>query len=232
MTVSAFSGPRWLISSRSELSLLATAGRTWKAGKPEYSDFGARVEVEHRLTPKTNISVRTSFVNRKHSSNSMLDAPVSSVSLGVSHLLKPTLRATANVGWSRERPMLERSRNTSRQANVGLTALLSGGLTIGGGVGVQWTDWRGNWFPEVLDGSARRDKTRTVKLNVHHRGFTIFGFSPQLTLTRGARDSNSQIHDYRRLFGEVSFVRPLLRRPIGRIRRVRVQPPLTPLKPW
>ena len=208
MAVSAHAGPRWLISQRTELSLLATASRLWKADDPEHLDLGLRVEAGHRLTERATVHLRASLLERRHDSDAMLDGPVMDLSLGASHVLTPTLRANATIGWSQERPESARNRNTGRRVNMGLTALLPRGFTVGGSAGLSWTDWEGNWFPEVIDGQPREDQTRSLRLSVHHRAFTVSGFSPELSLTREERTSNSQLHDYSRTSGELSFVRP------------------------
>ncbi len=44
------------------------------------------------------------------------------VSMGMSHVLTPALRADLNIGWSKERPDREVNRNASRRASAGVTA--------------------------------------------------------------------------------------------------------------
>ena len=56
-------------------------------------------------------------------------------------------------------------------------------------------------------GGPRRDRTRSFRLNVHNRAFTVGGFSPQVSLVQEARASNAQLHDYERVSGELRFVR-------------------------
>ena len=51
-----------------------------------------------------------------------LDGPVMDVSMGMSHVLTPALRADLNIGWSKERPDREVNRNASRRASAGVTA--------------------------------------------------------------------------------------------------------------
>ena len=121
--------------------------------------------------------------------------------------ITPTVRLEASLGYGRERPKAERSRNTSRQAGADVSVALPGGFTVGGGGSLRWTAYRGNWFPFVQDGSSRRDRTRTLRASVLHRSFTVFGFSPQLAVTNEVRTTNAQAHDYRRNSAEVRFVR-------------------------
>ena len=57
----------------------------------------------------------------------------------------------------------------------------------------------------VLTGG--HDRTRSLRLDVHNRAFTVGGFSPRVPVAREQRDSNAQLHDHERVFGELSFVR-------------------------
>ena len=208
MTVSAHAGPRWLLSPRTELSVLAVASHRWNAKDPEHLDLGLRVEAGHQLTRRTTLNLEASRLARRHNSDAMLNGPIIGISLGVDHVLTPTLRAEAGIGWSRERPERATARSTSRRMHVGLTALLPHGFTVSGNIGLGRVDWEGDWFPYIADGQSREDKRRSLRLSVHHRAFTVSGFSPQLSLTGEERTSNAQLHDYRRFAGELSFVRP------------------------
>jgi len=114
--------------------------------------------------------------------------------------------ARAGVGWSGDRPKRSRERNECRRLQVGLTATLPRGFTVGGSAALRWTDYEGDWFP-FTDGRSREDLSRILRLNVHHRAFTLWGFSPRLSVVREERSSNAQLHDYERTFGELSFVR-------------------------
>ena len=62
-------------------------------------------------------------------------------------------------------------------------------------------------FIYTPDGGPREDRTRTVSASVFNRGVTLLGFSPQLILTNEVRETNAQLHDYRRNRGELQFVR-------------------------
>ena len=71
---------------------------------------------------------------------------------------------------------------------------------------LRWADYEGNCFPFTTDGSPRRDLTRSFRVNAFNRGFTVGGFSPQVSLVREDRTSNAQLHDYERSFAELRFV--------------------------
>ncbi len=58
-----------------------------------------------------------------------------------------------------------------------------------------------------MDGSPRKDVTRSIRLSVLKRDLTIQGFSPQFSVILERRVRNTQQADYRRTGGEISFVR-------------------------
>ncbi len=49
--------------------------------------------------------------------------------------------------------------------------------------------------------------TRSFRLNAYNRAFTVEGFSPQVSVVQEERTSNAQLHDYKRIYGELRFVR-------------------------
>ncbi len=210
LTVSGHVGPRWLIGRGSEASLLLTGLHQWTGSgleEPSHYDVGVRVEGRHRLTPRTTLTARLSRAERRYDDEENRDGPILDVSLGTFWVASPTLRLDASLGWGRERPELERFRNSSRRVHVGATAALPWGFTVGGSGALRWTDWEGSWLPFVEDGGERKDLTRTIRLFAHNRALTVQGFSPQVSVTRESRTTNAQLHDYERLFGEVRFVR-------------------------
>ena len=210
LTVAGHAGPRWLIGRGSEASLLLTGLHQWTGSgleEPSHYDVGLRVEGRHRLTPRTTLTARLSGAERRYDDEKERDGPILDVSLGTFWVASPTLRLDAGLGWGRERPGLERFRNSSRRVHVGATAALPWGFTVGGSGALRWTDYEGGWLPFVEDGGARKDLTRTLRLFAHNRALTVEGFSPQLSLTRENRSSNAQLHDYKRTFGELRFVR-------------------------
>ena len=83
------------------------------------------------------------------------------------------------------------------------------GFNVGLGGEVRWTDYyegEGLWFPFVEDGSAREDRTRSLRVSLHNRGFTLFGFSPELVVVNEERETNAQLHGFQRTRGELRFV--------------------------
>ena len=62
---------------------------------------------------------------------------------------------------------------------VGDPAPLGFNASVGGEY--RWTDYGEGWFPFVPDWCAREDRTRSLRASVHNRGFTLYGFSPNLS---------------------------------------------------
>ena len=207
MSLSAHLGPRWLIGRFSEASLLASARQSWLANEPDYRDLGLRAEYRQRLTRRMVATLRASRHERRYDERDHLDGPVMDVSLSASHAFGPTLRGNLGVGWGRDRPETERWRHERRWVHAGLTAALPWGFTVGATGTLRWADYEGNWFPFVAGDTPRRDLTRSIRFNVHNRGVTVGGFSPQLSAVREQRVSNAQLHDYERISGELRFVR-------------------------
>ena len=209
MTVSGHVGPRWLIGRASEASLLLTALHHWTGSgleDPSHHDIGLRVEGRHRLNRRTTVNARASRHQRRYDKDTHRDGPTTDLSVGVGWVASPTLRIDAGLGWSRERAELERFRNTRRWVQLGATAALPWGFTVGGSGTLRWTDYEGDWFPNT-DGSPRSDLTRTLRLFAHNRALTLKGFSPQVSVTQAQRTTNAQLYDYERVSGELRFVR-------------------------
>ena len=81
---------------------------------------------------------------------------------------------------------------------------------MGGGGEIRWTDFDDEWFPNTPVGEDREDRTRSIRLSVHNRAFTLFGFSPELVVVNEERETNAQLYDYKRTRGELRFVPAVL----------------------
>ena len=63
-------------------------------------------------------------------------------------------------------------------------------------------------FPvSCRDSDTFKDLTRIHRLTARNRGWTLFGFSPQLAVVREARESNAPLRDYRKTRLELLFHR-------------------------
>ena len=210
MTVAGHVGPRWLVGRASEVSLLLSGLHHWTGSgleEPSHRDIGLRVEAGHRLNRRTTVNARASRHERRYDERTHLDGPVTDVSLGLGWVASPTLRIDAGLGWGSERPEMERERHSRRWVQLGATAALPWGFTVGGSGTLRWADYEGDWFPFTATGEPRNDVIRSLRVFAHNRALTYEGFSPQLSVTQEQRSSNAQLHDYERVFGELRFVR-------------------------
>jgi len=207
MFVGAHLGPRWLIGPRTEASLLASLRLSWLSDEPDSRDLGLRFEGRHRLTRRLSATLDASWHDRRNPGRARLDGPVVDLAAGLGWTATPTVRIDAAAGWGLQRTEQENLRHSYRWLRAGAAALLPWGFTVGGSGTVRWTGYEGNWAPFVLGGGERRDRTYSIRLNVHNRAVTLRGFSPQLSVVHEWRRSNAQLHDYRRTFGELRLVR-------------------------
>ena len=205
--LSGHAGPRWLVDRNTEVSLLASVRRRWTANVPYHDDLGLRVEAGRRLTRRVTAIARAAWHDRGYRTYKFLDGPVADFSLGGSWVIAPTLRADSAAGYGRERPKSERWRHDRRWLRLGLTVALPLGFTVGGSGEMRRTGYEGNWGFYTPGGEPRRDRTRSLRLSVHNRAFTVLGFSPRLSVVKEVRTTNAQLYDYKRTSGELSFVR-------------------------
>ena len=209
MGLGVHAGPRWLIDQRTEASLLVTARREWQGGKPSSRSMGLRLEASRRLTPRLSGQLGASWSEKRHDVSTHLDGPVSDLSASLTFAVSPTLQANFRTGWGRERTWIETMRNRALWTSLGANIELPRGFSVSGTLTGRWTDFKGPGLPpsNVVDGSPRKDVTRSIRLAVLKRDLTIQGFSPQFSVTHERRGSNAQQADYRRTGGEISFVR-------------------------
>ena len=207
MTFSGHVGPRWLVSPGTEASLLAVARQHWEAGSPDHRETGLRFEGVHSLGQRTTLSGQASWFDRRYREKTYLDGHALNLSLGAGYHLTPTIKVDTGLGWSRVHTEIPNQRNAARWISAGVTADLPRGVTLGASGRVAWTDYEGNWFPFTTTGAPRKDRTHSLRLSLHHRDFTVMGFSPKISVAREMRGSNAQLYDYRRTSGELSFVK-------------------------
>ena len=206
-SLSLHTGPRMLVGENAEASVLASASQRWLGGVPDHREAGVRLQTAGRFGRRLTAHARASWHDRSYRDRTYLDGPVVDASFGGAWIAAPTVRLDANAGWGRERPESERWRHQRRWVRAGIAVALPYGFTVGGSGELRRTDYKGNWSPFTPDGEARADRTRSLRLSVLNRAFTLRGFSPQLALVHERRDTNAQLYDYKRTGGELSFVR-------------------------
>ena len=207
MTVSLHAGPRWWMTPNTEMSLLASARQRRSGGFVHSHEFGVRYELEHRLTRRIRLSGRASLHERNYERDKHFDGTQLDLALVGSWVLTPTLQVRGALGYAAENPEARTWRTRSRWGRLGASIALPYGFTVGGNAELRTTGYQGGWFPFVPDNSSREDDVRIFSVSIFNRGFTTFGFSPQLIVVSEERESNAQLYDYKRTRAELRFVR-------------------------
>ena len=211
MTVSPYLGPRWLVDRDTAFSLLAIAGQDWRAGAPENRSYGLRLEGERRFGRRWRADAWAGWKRRvwRKDENKRLDGSETDLSLRALWRATSTLEAefAGGLAWSRPEDDPERDSDT-RWWRAGASATLPAGFTVG--ISSEWrrTGYAGlACCPPTLDDRPRADRTRILRLTLFNRGWTLFGFSPQLALVRQRLETNAQAVGYQRDRAELRFVR-------------------------
>ena len=207
MSFSGHVGPSWLAGRNTEVSLLTNVRKNWVGASLYSSDIGAKLQVGHRLTRRINFTGQVYWQRSKFQTNKFLDGPLRDFSLYGNWLITPTVRAEGAAGYARERPKNPLYHYASRWGRIGVSVILPRGFTLGASYELRRKQYKGGSIFATLDGLARRDRTRILRASVYNRAFTLYGFSPQLTITNEAQKSNGQFHNYKSTSAELSFVR-------------------------
>ena len=200
-------GPRWLVSENTDISVLADTRIRWFGNEPYYRDLGGRLEVFHRLNGQLALNARMAWHKGEYETQAFRDGPVSDFLLSGFWTVTPILRASTTLGYSIDRAESDQWRNKSSSVQTDLSIILPLGFNLGVGGGLRWTKYEGNWAPFTPGGVPRKDTTWNVRASIYNRAFTVYGFSPQLTVSYSERHTNAQAYDYNRIRSELRFVR-------------------------
>ena len=159
--------------------------------------------------PATAAHLDTARRERRYEERGHLDGRVAGISTGVGRIAGPTLRPASAAGWGQKRTERERERLSHRWPRVGTSILLPRGLIVGGALALRGTGYDGYRAPFVLGGGSRGDLTRSIRIDVHDRGFTVGGFSPQASTVPDKITANAQLRCYDRISVEPRLVRLL-----------------------
>ena len=203
-----YAGPRWLINRTTEMSLLATASQRWFGQYSFNYDYGARLEVLHRVFAGLQVSGRALWSDRKYQQQTGLTGSLSVFSLGANYVLFPTVQINALVGYSLQDSRAQNWDSTGYWTRAGTNVALPWGFTVGLSAEFRWTDYGNGWFPFIPDNSVpREDHTRILGATLLNRAVTVFGFSPQVAFSNQVRESNAQLLDFKRNLVEMRWVR-------------------------
>ena len=206
--VGGYAGPRWLFSRNTEMSLLATASQRWWGGSSFNYDYGARLEVEHRVYAGLRLSGRALWSDRKYQQQKFLEGPLMVFSLGANYVPFPIVQVNALVGYQQQEAVATRWDSAGYWTQVGTNVALPWGFTVGASAEFRWTNYEPGWFPFLSDNTTpREDQTRILSATLLNRAITVFGFSPQVAFSNQVRTSNAQLWDFKRNLVEMRWVR-------------------------
>ena len=209
MNLSAHLGPRWLVGRTTEFSLLATAGREWNAGEPRSDRQGLRLETVHRPDRRLQLRGSRGWSTRDCRGCDWLDGPAYTASFDSFWALMPILRANIGANWQRSpRRCRVLALDRLRRPMSAPRFPLPWGFTVGARATIRRTDYEGAGFAHLtIDREPRADRDRTLTASVFNRAITVAGFSPRIAVNQHRRRTNAQALGYKRLSGELSFVR-------------------------
>ncbi len=196
-------GPRWLISPRSEFTSDVFVGQRWQVKERSDREFGVRYRAYYQLTRRIGLNSRGTIRRTVQRHNKDDNSVNVSYSFGGSYMFSPLLQGSLGVGGGENRPRTG-SRSHPRNVNIGLGAVLPLGWTVGGNVTWSRTRYKIN-APFSSDLQVNRGKSYRVYLL--NRGFNLFNFSPQLSVTREMQESNNVLSNYKRTRWNVNLVR-------------------------
>ena len=202
-----YAGPRWLINRNTEMSLLASVSQRWFGQYSFNYDYGARLEVEHRVFAGLRLSGRALWSDRKYQQQKFLEGPLMVFSLGATYVPFPIMSVNLLVGYQQQEAKVHPWTNAGYWTRVGTNVALPWGFTVGLSGEFRWTDYEGQWAPFVVDNSSRQDQTRILQATLLNRAITVYGFSPQIAFSNQVRDSNAQLFDFKRNLVEMRWVR-------------------------
>ena len=200
-------GPRWLINRNTEMSLLASVSQRWFGQYSFNYDYGARLEVEHRVFAGLRLSGRALWSDRKYQQQKFLEGPLMVFSLGATYVPFPIMSVNLLVGYQQQEAVSHQWNNAGYWTRVGTNVALPFGFSVGLSGEFRWTDYEGDWFPFTVDHSTRADQTRILQATLLNRAITVFGFSPQVAFSNQVRESNAQLFDFKRNLVEMRWVR-------------------------
>lgn len=211
LNLSFWIGPRWLVDRDGAASLLAVAEQDWRAGAWESRSYGLRLEADRRFGRRWRLDGAAGLRRRvwREREHRRLDGPESDLSLRALWRATPTLEVELAGGLEWRRPEGDPGRDSdTRWWRAGLSMALPAGFTLGAS-----GEWRRTGYadlsccPPTLDDKSRKDRIRTLRLTLFNRGWTLFGFSPQLGLVRIRLETNAQATGYERDRFEMRFLR-------------------------
>ena len=126
--------------------------------------------------------------------------------MGASLRVTPQFTLTARLHHDQELPARTDYRSTRRDLDLGARYDFPKGFIVELDSSCARTALKPHWGFLTRGEAKRRERTRSFRLSVHHRSWTVKGFAPRLSLIRDERSSNAQLQAYGRWRGEIAFI--------------------------
>ncbi len=200
-------GPEYQFSPTTDISLLGVAGLDRQRDVTSQR-LGVRIQTSHILGPRTRMDLRFGTYERSYRDRDLshLDSKENEGGVNLTYRLSPTMTLDGGVSLSTSNPNAsDRNDRRTLQGTMGVISLLKNGLTLGLSGSVARTKHnRDSSLPPFEPVSVRNT---TLQATLHHRDFTLFGFSPELILTMKDSDSSEQASDVKGNQVNFNFVR-------------------------
>ena len=201
-------GPRWLIDRNTEMSLLATTSQRWWGGSSFNYDYGARLEVEHRVFAGLRLSGRALWSDRTYQQQKFLEGPLMVFSLGATYVPFPIMSGQPAGGLSAAGgPCRTPGAMPGTGRGWARTWRCRGALPWASAASSGGRITRASGFRSCPIIPPAQDQTRILRATLLNRAITVYGFSPQIAFSNQVRESNAQLFDFKRNLVEMRWVR-------------------------
>ena len=202
-----YTGPRWLINRKNEVSLLAVFRRDNVGDDLGHKESELRLETTHRqdFAPGLVFNTQISTFHKEYHQGAKQDGK--RYKGRMSFKMNPSVRARVKLEREYNNPETGNKNQFVQSTEMGVTL----DLPLGGGMVLDLSregrkiKHEGGWFPYVSDGSPRRDKVRSLRWSLRHQDLKVFGFRPELYGGKEKQTSNAQLFDYTRTFVGLNF---------------------------
>ena len=199
-----------LLSKRGKVEPSVFVRKHFEDGKSEYYDVGVRANFDIAIpSPQWQLGGNVSWYKRRyHTDEKELNGPGNRLGLGVSYIVNPSVRLNLRLGREESKPEESiKSRYVNRSIEPGIDVNFDRGFSLGVSYRMETIQYKGPWRPFNEDGSARKDKVRSLRIDIRRRDFTLMDFDPNIALVFDKRTSNAQLHNYKRTKFELGFLR-------------------------
>jgi len=187
-------GPQWLWND-SDVSALAVVGKRWYGNSPYSESVGGRLEGSHNLTKQLQVSsylegLSDSYHTEKYQNGFNLDQ-----GNFLTYYFNPRtlVRLIAGLGYeSADSSIFE---NWYWRSGLGLQHEFPLGITAYVQPDVRATYYSG--FDPMFS-ERRLDRMYTMKISAYKRDWSLFGFSPVVSVTYTMNRSNEAIYNFHR----------------------------------